>query len=50
LLGLNAARATLVMQAVFTVIAKTVSAGQISEVRGQLPDDMKQLFPEDLRR
>lgn len=34
------------MSAVFAVIAMTVAAGQIDEVRGQLPDDMKQLFPD----
>jgi len=44
LLKLDTERADIVMRAVFTVIASTVAAGQIEEVRGQLPDDMKQLF------
>lgn len=33
------------LQAVFKVIADRVSAGQIEEVRGQLPEEMKALFP-----
>lgn len=44
-LGLGAERADIVMRAVFRVIASTVASGQIEEVRGQLPDDMKQLLP-----
>lgn len=46
LLGLGAERASIVMSAVFRVIATTVASSQIDEVRGQLPDDMKQLFPD----
>jgi CBS domain-containing protein/uncharacterized protein (DUF2267 family) len=34
------------MQAVFRVNSDTVSEGQIDEVRGQLPGEMKYLFPE----
>ncbi|MGA9869455.1 MAG: DUF2267 domain-containing protein [Acetobacteraceae bacterium] len=33
------------LQAVFKAIADRVSAGQIEEVRGQLPEEMKVLFP-----
>jgi CBS domain-containing protein/uncharacterized protein (DUF2267 family) len=34
------------MQAVFRAVSKTVSEGQIDEVRGGLPADMKYFFPE----
>jgi CBS domain-containing protein/uncharacterized protein (DUF2267 family) len=44
-LGVNAESATDVLRAVFKVITDNVSAGQIREVRGQLPDEMKTLFP-----
>ncbi|MBX6375309.1 MAG: DUF2267 domain-containing protein [Acetobacteraceae bacterium] len=44
-LGLTAAEAGKVLRAVFEVIARSVSAGQIEEVRGQLPEEMKALFP-----
>ena len=33
------------IRAVFKVISASVSAGQIAEVRGQLPQEMKALFP-----
>jgi uncharacterized protein (DUF2267 family) len=32
------------MQAVFRAVGQVVAAGQIKEVRGQLPEDMKDLF------
>lgn len=35
------------MQAVFRAVSGTVSEGQIDEVRGGLPADMKYLFPDD---
>jgi CBS domain-containing protein/uncharacterized protein (DUF2267 family) len=44
-LALEAASASSILYAVFKVISESVSAGQISEVRGQLPDEMKALFP-----
>jgi uncharacterized protein (DUF2267 family) len=44
-LGVAADSASEVLRAVFKVIAESVSAGQIKEVRGQLPDEMKTLFP-----
>jgi CBS domain-containing protein/uncharacterized protein (DUF2267 family) len=44
-LGVAAESASEVLRAVFEVIAESVSAGQIKEVRGQLPDQMKALFP-----
>ncbi|HKS72530.1 MAG TPA: CBS domain-containing protein [Terriglobales bacterium] len=43
--GLEPERAGIALQAVFTAISKTVSKGQIGEVRGQLPEEMKHLFP-----
>lgn len=45
-LGLNPGEARESLRAVFRVVSERVSAGQISEVRGQLPEDMKLLFPE----
>jgi CBS domain-containing protein/uncharacterized protein (DUF2267 family) len=33
------------LRAIFKVISDSVSAGQIEEVRGQLPEEMKTLFP-----
>src|SRR5690606_4574894 len=44
-LGVDAFRADVVMRAIFAVIARRVSSSQIDEVRGQLPDAMKDLFP-----
>lgn len=44
-LGLSAKRADEILRAVFWVISEHVSAGQIAEVRGQLPEEMKSLFP-----
>jgi uncharacterized protein (DUF2267 family)/predicted transcriptional regulator len=45
-LGLDREQATITMKSVFKTIGETVSAGQIEEVRGQLPEEMKHLFPE----
>jgi len=44
-LGINAESASQISQAIFDIIADNVSPGQIAEVRGQLPEDMKDLFP-----
>lgn len=44
-LGITAENASQVIRAVFEVMADNVSPGQIEEVRGQLPEDMKLLFP-----
>jgi CBS domain-containing protein/uncharacterized protein (DUF2267 family) len=44
-LGLDPERANAVMQSVFKAVSNAVAAGQINEVRGQLPEDMKHLFP-----
>jgi CBS domain-containing protein/uncharacterized protein (DUF2267 family) len=44
-LGVSLDVAESTMQAVFRVVSETVSEGQIDEVRGQLPADMKYLFP-----
>lgn len=43
--GLTPERAGVVLQAVFSAIRNTVSVGQVDEVRGQLPEEMKYLFP-----
>jgi uncharacterized protein (DUF2267 family) len=44
-LGLDSEGASKTLQAVFKALSNTVSAGQIHEVRGQLPEEMKHLFP-----
>ena len=44
-LGLDQQQGALVLKAIFAAISNTVSQGQIDEVRGQLPDEMKELFP-----
>ena len=44
-LGLPPETASESLRAVLKVIAESVSAGQIAEVRGQLPEEMKALLP-----
>ena len=44
-LGLDTERANTALHAVFKAVGDSVDAGQINEVRGQLPEDMKRLFP-----
>lgn len=44
-LGLDPQTARATLRGVFRVIADSVAAGQIEEVRGQLPEEMKELFP-----
>lgn len=44
-LGVTAESASESLRAVCKVIAENVSSGQIKEVRGQLPEEMKTLFP-----
>jgi uncharacterized protein (DUF2267 family) len=44
-LELDSESASEILRAICGVISETVSAGQIKEVRGQLPDEMKALFP-----
>ncbi|MCL4765548.1 MAG: DUF2267 domain-containing protein [Hyphomicrobiaceae bacterium] len=44
-IGATAENASRVIQAIFDVVADNVSPGQIAEVRGQLPEDMKDLIP-----
>lgn len=46
-LGIEAGRAGSVMAAVFDAVAEVVTPGQMAEVRGQLPDDLKPLFTAD---
>jgi len=43
-LGLDSEGASKALQAVFKAVSNTVSAGQINEVRGQLPEEMKHLL------
>jgi uncharacterized protein (DUF2267 family) len=45
-LGLDAKGAGLALQAVCKAVAASVTAGELAEVRGQLPKEMRQLFPE----
>jgi uncharacterized protein (DUF2267 family) len=44
-LGLEPQQADATMLGVFKAVGNAVAAGQIDQVRGQLPDDMKHLFP-----
>ncbi|HKS85899.1 MAG TPA: DUF2267 domain-containing protein [Pseudolabrys sp.] len=44
-LGIAPENAGTTLRAVFNVVAASVSSGQIREVRGQLPEEMKSLFP-----
>lgn len=44
-LGLAPERAGEVLRGIVRVVSESVSRGQIEEVRGQLPEDMKRLFP-----
>lgn len=44
-LGFDQQQATLALRGIFAAIRNTVSRGQIDEVRGQLPEEMKDLFP-----
>jgi uncharacterized protein (DUF2267 family) len=44
-LGLDPESANATLRGVFKVLSESVSAGQIEEVRGQLPEEMKPLFP-----
>jgi len=43
--GLRTQEAIPVLNGIFSAISNIVSAGQIDEVRGQLPDEMKDLLP-----
>lgn len=45
-LGIESDAAAAVLRAVFGTVSDTVSPGQIDEVRGQLPETMKSLFPQ----
>jgi uncharacterized protein (DUF2267 family) len=44
-LGLDHQQAALALEGVFAAVRNTVSRGQIEGVRGQLPEEMKDLFP-----
>ena len=45
-LGIESDAASAVLRAIFSTVSDTVSSGQIDEVRGQLPEAMKSLFPQ----
>jgi uncharacterized protein (DUF2267 family) len=45
-LSVDPARAAEILQAVGEILAQTVTPGQIQDVRGQLPQDMRSIFPE----
>jgi CBS domain-containing protein/uncharacterized protein (DUF2267 family) len=44
-LGIDAKAAGRTLQAICKAVAASVTAGEIAEVRGQLPEDMRGLFP-----
>jgi uncharacterized protein (DUF2267 family) len=44
-LGLDQQQATVALRGIFAAVRNTVSRAQIDEVRGQLPEKMKELFP-----
>lgn len=48
-LGLDAARAAAALRAVCDAITGLIAAGEVDEIRGQLPEDMKPLFPQTLK-
>ena len=48
-LGLDAQGARTTLKAVCDAITGSVAAGEVDEIRGQLPEDMKPLFPQMLR-
>jgi uncharacterized protein (DUF2267 family)/CBS-domain-containing membrane protein len=45
-IGVARDHAGAILRAVFAVVSASVSPGQVAEVRGQLPEEMKNLFPE----
>jgi uncharacterized protein (DUF2267 family) len=48
-LKLDAQGAAATLKGVCDAIAESISAGEVEEIRGQLPEDMKPLFPQTLR-
>jgi CBS domain-containing protein/uncharacterized protein (DUF2267 family) len=50
MLGLDFEGADVALRSVFKTIGGTVTAGQIDEVRGQLPEAMKHLFPSPVHK
>lgn len=45
-LGIDQTRSGQMCEAVGDVVAETVSPGQIDDMRGQLPEDLRNIFPE----
>ena len=48
-LGIDAKAAAVTLKAVCDAITNSIAAGEVDEIRGQLPEDMKTLFPQMLR-
>jgi CBS domain-containing protein/uncharacterized protein (DUF2267 family) len=48
-LGVDAQSAAATLKAVCDAITDTIAPGEVDEVRGQLPEDMKPLFPQMLK-
>jgi CBS domain-containing protein/uncharacterized protein (DUF2267 family) len=48
-LKLDAQGAAATLKGVCDAIAESISAGEVEEIRGQLPEDMKPLFPQTLK-
>jgi uncharacterized protein (DUF2267 family) len=48
-LGVDAQAAAVTLKAVCNAITDSVAAGEVDEIRGQLPEDMKHLFPLTLK-
>jgi len=48
-LGIDAPTAAATLKAICDAVTVSIAAGEVEEIRGQLPDDMKPLFPQTLR-
>lgn len=47
--GLDGCGAAATLKVVCDAITNSIAAGEVDEIRGQLPEDMKPLFPQMLR-
>lgn len=48
-LGIDARTAAATLKAICDAITASIAAGEVDEIRGQLPEDMKPLFPQTLK-
>ena len=48
-LGIDAKAAAATLKAICDAITGSIAAGEVDEIRGQLPEDMKPLFPQMLK-